>query len=195
MEALRPNMEVTFWFWFTDSTCCVSFPSCTLHTLPAQAVKGEACSEFQAKRRARCAHTLLVAILLSRIGPESTASSTGEGGGAGASPAGSTVQRTQELLLKDDRDGYNARLSDMLFYISRHRLPYPCPIGLPPLSTEPARIFTISQTTCTCGGKLLSEPDVDGKLVMQASCVFGPLLVARLCQKLCMRTSGFKRST
>lgn len=140
--------------------------------VPAQAVKGEACTEFKAKRRARCAHTLAVAVF-SRIGLDSTASSTGEGGAAGGSSGGSGLPRTPTVFLDRDAASYISRLKGMLTYIQRLALPPTRPSGLARLSEEPAKRFTVSQTQCTCGGKLILQAVEDAKLVTEVSCGFG----------------------
>lgn len=135
--------------------------------VPAQAVKGEACTENKARKRSRCVHTLTVAIF-SGIGLGSTASSTVEGGAAaGASSGGSVVPRTPRLLLAQDAESYASRLADTLAYIQRSALPSTAPSGLSRLPDKPPSRFVVSQTKCTCGGELLPGHDVDGTLVTE----------------------------
>lgn len=151
-----------------------------------QAVKGEACSEFKMRSRARCPHTLLVAVF-SRIGLDSTASSVGEGGVEGASSGGSVLPRTPKVLLESDAAAYCSRLSDLLTYIFRNPLPPTIPSGLARLSEEPAKRFTVSQEMCTCGGELRPEADVDAKLVTEVSYGFELSYAARFSQECALR--------
>lgn len=164
MEGRKPKVWITY--FLGDSA---------MHPphVPAQAVKGEPCTENKNKKRARCAHTLVVAIF-SRIGLGSTASSTGEGGAAaGASSGGSALPRTPQVLLDSDAESYRSKLEDMLTYIRRFALPPTAPSGLARLSETPARRLMVSQTKCTCGGELLPEADVKATLVTEVRRGFG----------------------
>lgn len=167
-------------FLLPKPTCC-SFLICpvicdsVMHRphVPAQAVKGEACTENKSKKRARCTHTLAVAVF-SRIGLDSTASSAGGGGAAaGASSDGSVLPRTPQVLLNQDPEAYASKMTDMLTYLQRSALPSSRPSGLERLSENPARRLKVSQRKCTCGGELLLEADVDGTLVTEVRCGFG----------------------
>lgn len=140
-----------------------------LHTFAAQAVKGEACSAYKERRRARCPHTLIVAIV-ARIGQNSTAaSSTGEGGAAGASSNDPELPRTPRVLLDSDAGFYDSKMQDTLVYMSRLKFPSTFPSGLGQVVGTAGTRFTVSQTRCTCWGELLPDGDVDAKLVTAVS--------------------------
>ncbi|CAN0357426.1 unnamed protein product [Ectocarpus sp. 8 AP-2014] len=146
-----------------------------------KAVKGEACTEKKNKKRARCAHTLVVAVF-SRIGLDSTASSTGEGGAAaGASSGGSALPRTPQVFLDSNAESYCSKLADMLTCMRRLALAPTAPSGLARLSETPARRLMVSHTKCTCGGELLPEADVNATLVTEAPRIVSVQVERRKC--------------
>lgn len=145
-----------------------------LPTVAAQAVKGEACSEYGASHRTGCAHTFIVQIF-ARVEQKSPASSrTGEGGApAGASSGAAVLPRTPRVLLAENKPLFASRLQDSLTYVSRIKFPPTRPSDLRPVLGAPGGRFTVSQTRCTCGGELSSEADWDAKLVTEVSCECG----------------------
>lgn len=122
-----------------------------------------ACSENKARKRAKCVHTLLVALALWRaggmgnegldVGEDNLGEEGGNDGDDGADPGGASCQRTAQILLDDDGKKYARDLANSLNFMSIYKLPPSLPGGVMSVKATNGVTYTTSQQKCsTCRG-------------------------------------------